>query len=877
MQEIFEQLASGALAVTSTRRLSHYLLEQYAGFQSARGMNVWSAPRTATWEEWIVNEWRRQARIRPNLGEMVLLDEQQETHVWESVIQRAVEQRPNYGLLQTSAAARTAKETWRLIHDWQIPLELLKSTYIEDTQAFYEWAVEFTKRMERNSWISICQVSSLLQKQIQNKSWLPTYNIMLIGFDDWLPSQTNLILELEAANVACKKIGPPSVNQYKEVISCTDRRQEFERAAHWARQLLNKGAIGPIGIIVDDLVRHRDQIETIFDQELHSKQSLSFDDDRRRAFHISLGKPLVEYPVVDTALTLLGFLSGPRSIQDAARLLHTPFITGGVSEFFVRAGVDLRLRELGWDQVSLAGLLQLIQKVHLPATDFVQSLTQGLLIKPKEKVDPSEWARIFVQWLSVSGWPGERTLSSVEYQTVQAWRELLSRFARFNIVTPKISSNEALARISQMAQKRVFQPRSESVPVQVMGVLEASGMQFSHLWVTGMSDDAWPAPLRLNPFLPYEVQRRFGLPGSIAEYELERAQRIAQRLINSAEHVVVSFPRQSDEQVLQLSPIYQNLPYSTRPTEYVGLTKFIQRSAPSLDTINDRAGPVLDGRNVRGGVAIFKDQAACPFRAFVHHRLMAAAIPDVDTGLNPADRGILVHAALAEVWRELKTKDNLVALPVDELELTVRRYIDTAIDKFGEQNNSRFYQAILDIERQRLLALLMEWLSIEGNRTWFEVEEVEQKTNVSFCGIDLSLRIDRIDKLEGNRNAIIDYKTGRSVQIDQWLGQRPDDPQLPLYLLCSGKEISALVFAHLRKGHSAFKGISEVEGFAKRVSKQESWPELKAQWERVLHALAEQFKSGSALVAPKDNKVCQTCDAISLCRIFDLRESIRRA
>ena len=509
MQHVLEQLTDGALAVTSTRRLSHYLLEQYSAYQSGQGLKAWNTPKIATWEDWVLSEWRRQAHIHPTLGKMVVLDDQQETQVWERVIRQALEPGSNYDLLQTSATARAAKDTWELIHDWQIPLEQLKNTHVEDTQAFYEWAIEFTEHMEGNGWLSICQVSSLLKKQIVNKHWLPSYYILFIGFDDWLPTQESLVRDLREANVSLERVTLPKVNQCNEVIPCMDRRQEFETAAHWARQLLNKGEIGSIGIIVDGLERYRDQIEIIFDQELHTEQSLSFDDDRRRAFHISLGKPLAEYPVIETAITLLGFLSGPRPLLDVTRFLHAPFISGGATEFFARARVDLHLRQLGWDQVSLTGLLRLIEKSRLPTPDLVRCLNEGLRIKPKGRANPSEWAKIFVKWLSIFGWPGERTLGSGEYQTVQAWRELLSRFARLNIVTPRLSSSEALARVKQMAQKRVFQPRREAAPVQIMGVLEASGMQFSHLWVTGMSDEAWPPPLRLNPFLPYEVQRQY--------------------------------------------------------------------------------------------------------------------------------------------------------------------------------------------------------------------------------------------------------------------------------------------------------------------------------------------------------------------------------
>jgi len=55
----------------------------------------------------------------------------------------------------------------------------------------------------------------------------------------------------------------------------------------------------------------------------------------------------------------------------------------------------------------------------------------------------------------------------------------------------------------------------------------------------------------------------------------------------------------------------------------------------------------------RGGSALFKNQAACPFRAFAAHRLDAYPLDEPVAGLDAAERGSILHAALEFIWREL--------------------------------------------------------------------------------------------------------------------------------------------------------------------------------------------------------------------------------
>ena len=135
----------------------------------------------------------------------------------------------------------------------------------------------------------------------------------------------------------------------------------------------------------------------------------------------------------------------------------------------------------------------------------------------------------------------------------------------------------------------------------------------------------------------------------------------------------------------------------------------------------------------------------------------------------------------------------------------------------------------------------------------------------------------RVDVLEDGARAVIDYKTG-SPRLAQWFGERPDEPQLPLYSLTQ-EPVAAVLFAQLRKEESRFLGIARRDGIAPEVEAFDatreaaafgSWEALFAEWRRVLDALGAAFRAGDARVDPKDGeRTCEYCDLKPLCRIHE--------
>jgi ATP-dependent helicase/nuclease subunit B len=149
-------------------------------------------------------------------------------------------------------------------------------------------------------------------------------------------------------------------------------------------------------------------------------------------------------------------------------------------------------------------------------------------------------------------------------------------------------------------------------------------------------------------------------------------------------------------------------------------------------------------------------------------------------------------------------------------------------------------------------------------------------------GINVHLWIDRIDELADGRKVVIDYKTG-TVSPSQWFGERPEEPQLPLYSLVEGEdtEVSAVLYGQLKAADMKFSGVVAEEGLIPNLPPArnpqlrevtELWPQVLVDWQQTIKQLAGDFRSGKADVDPKKPSTCETsyCELSGLCRIDEM-------
>jgi ATP-dependent helicase/DNAse subunit B len=184
----------------------------------------------------------------------------------------------------------------------------------------------------------------------------------------------------------------------------------------------------------------------------------------------------------------------------------------------------------------------------------------------------------------------------------------------------------------------------------------------------------------------------------------------------------------------------------------------------------------------------------------------------------------------------------------------------------------------LELEEQRLVGLVTEWLDYEATRVEFEVADTEVKRTVQIAGVTLDLRLDRVDRLKDGSQLVIDYKSG-NVSPNSWELPRPDDVQLPLYAgfaLDSCAVLGGLVFAKVRAGDQEFVGrVGNVESTlftglkgANPLVRRPFTAEQLLNWRDCIEQLAKDFVAGRAEVDPREYpKTCKRCGLQSLCRI----------
>jgi ATP-dependent helicase/nuclease subunit B len=158
------------------------------------------------------------------------------------------------------------------------------------------------------------------------------------------------------------------------------------------------------------------------------------------------------------------------------------------------------------------------------------------------------------------------------------------------------------------------------------------------------------------------------------------------------------------------------------------------------------------------------------------------------------------------------------------------------------------------------------------------VVAVEDKRAVAIGGLGFNARLDRVDELADGRRIVIDYKTG-STSAGSMLGERPDEPQLPLYLVATEPDAAAVAFAQVRAGDMKFSGLARdadllpgVKAFADSNfrDRHASWQDVVEAWRSDLARLAVAFAEGEAAVDPKQYpQTCRYCDVKPLCRIHE--------
>ena len=128
------------------------------------------------------------------------------------------------------------------------------------------------------------------------------------------------------------------------------------------------------------------------------------------------------------------------------------------------------------------------------------------------------------------------------------------------------------------------------------------------------------------------------------------------------------------------------------------------------------------------------------------------------------------------------------------------------------------------------------------------------------------------------------------AMVKQSFGERPENPQLPLYAISAESGPAAVVFAIIRDDTCVYKGVVKRGGLIPGLPPKETetnrflveagndLAQTIDNWRQVLQQLMQKFINGETTVDPKHGlKTCKNshCELQSLCRIGELEQQLK--
>ncbi|TLY47269.1 MAG: hypothetical protein E6K54_06520 [Gammaproteobacteria bacterium] len=869
--KLFKSLNPTDLLLTGNKRLIPFLYKTYAQYQQIQKKRVWCTPQFFTFTRWLETLWTKQF-IEQKGFPLRLLNKQQEWLLWKTIIQQSAD-----SFLDTAATAKNAQQAWQLLQQAQLDYQTIHFKQSNETETWQNWAKHFIGFCQEHAYVDLSSAVNHLSLLFSKKILKPPPRIFLLGFNEINPQYRKLLTLLEEQHCQLYDYAPIRTPKKQQRLCLADKDTEHQSIALWAYQSWQLGKKN-IACVIPTLVEQRTQLLNTFTEVFNE---LSPHSMNLPPFNFAAGTPLLEFSLIQTAMLILS-LEDINSFQQSYQLLRSPYVIGSQEEQGLRAQLDIILRHTAENRLSLGQLLKLSQQLACPLLSVLITRLSGLIKKYADTflAKPSFWSDYFAKKLESVGWPGERLLTSNEFQLLERWSELLTEFAGLDFILGDLSQAQALQQLHELISNVLFQNKTlHEPPIQVLGLLDSAGMYFDDLWIMGLDDRTWPASAKPNPFIPYALQRLHQIPYASSEREYYFASLLTKNLLGCAENIICSYPAQHLDQMLRPSVLIHHLPEikltDLKLPSYQALAKRIMLTQ-QWEYYTDESVAFPAQENLSAGTQLLQSQAACPFQAYARWRLKAQFLAFPQNGLNARERGILLHQILEKFWNEVNDQKTLLELTPLALNKLINVAIDHGLGLFSKKYPMIFKTQFIDIERRRLQILLENLMRLEKQRPVFIQTQHETKRQLTFDQLSLSLRIDRIDQLDPTHAMIIDYKTGVPTSID-WLEERCDYPQLPLYCLSYAETVRSFAIMHLRSNKITLQGLSAEETSLKQLIPLKKlkttlnlnqWSDLLQHWQTCLEKLALEFQQGVADVNPKHGpSTCRNCNLQLLCRI----------
>ncbi len=858
---LIEGLEAGATVIVPSAQRQAAIRAAWAAIQRVAGRSLWNTPRVLTFaqfaDELLGDTWAAAGepdQLLPPGAEWACVRELR---------------REGGG----AAEARALLTSVRTLHDWQIRVspQMLAGSPEGELLA---------------SALRALEELSQAQGRRPLRAWLDTLaappgRLLVAGVHDLPLAQRNALQRLGAS-----QIGGDGADLPVAIAPAEDDEHELDLIAAWCRTQLEEDPGRRLLVVDAKLRQRREAYERLLSQSLTPSEW--FGTGARaasNAYSIEGGRAFPEFPLIAHVLLTLRLLTGRLRFDEVVRWLRQPFLDG--NDVLAGVAIEAALRDgrkLEFSVTELGAFLER-ESAGAAAAGLAARLRRAATQLSDERKSPAEWAPRIAGALRQLGWPGVRALRSDEQQTLNRWHALLDEFAALSAWLPRVNGAEAVAILAELAAERRFDPASAEAPVTITESHDDPVARYDGIWVAGLDSGQWPAAPRPDVFIPLGLQRAAGIPWASAAGQTNAARASLAAWRAATGRLVCSWARLDGDAHRTASPLLTRLgdfvPYATA-NRVQPLAQTVRR--PQHEPFEDAQGVEVDTRQpVAGGVKPLTLQAECGFHAYAEMRLHAPRLEEPAPGLDPRQRGMLLHKALELVWIKLdghyKIKDTETAL----LRPLVGDSVEAAVVSVFRGFVPEELRLSVDREKLRLERLIAELIDEERKRPNFVVEMLEARRELKLAGGSFDLRIDRIDSIEGGGYAILDYKTGEPRSL-AWDDAKIRDPQLIAYLLATPElDVQAMANVSLTLGRAKFTGRASRKGLLpgvnglpgmspNKVPAEEidaAWLRELTRWTRSVESVAAEYLAGRAPVEPGSD-VCRHCHLTVLCRRVEL-------
>jgi probable DNA repair protein len=881
---IVAALDAGHTLVTPSPQRAVAVREAWARRQVAAGRRVWLTPDVLHFDAWVERGLGRGQE--PSVGARRLLSPVEQQLAWRSAA-RAVMAAEDTELLGASRLADSLRRADALARSHEIPGHRL----IDDGSPEARWLRHARATLQQ----CLDQHEARLGWQSERAAWANCVAAdrpaRLIGFDALLPAQRALVAAtLEEGGCPAQLTVAVDTLVTPQVVNATDSVDECHRIAVWCRAHLQRKPDAQLLVVLPDLDNRRTLLERALLDEL-DPGALAVAEANTDLLAIEGGQALGALPRVAQDLETLTRLVEPLEREDWLRWLRGPLAL----EVADSSHATLESALLAWqgEALTLAGLLHLARLDDTSAATrppWLARTQRALQLLSPRSDSTAGWARHFDQALRMMA-PAQGNLDSAAWQTHARWQQLLEDFAAAQAIAGALGARDALRQLRSLALRTRFAPAAPAAAVLMTAATADPIVYYDGIWVGGLHEAAFPRAARSEAFLPWSLQREYGVADCDPDALLARARQELLAWRRCTPDLWLSYAREENGAEQASSPLLRPwLPPGENPASVSArrgaahYQRAASGSAASLESQLDQFGsPLPPGLPLAGGTAVLASSNQCAFRGYAQLRLSAHAADEPHAGIDARARGLLYHRALQQLWLQWQSPQVLRHLTDAQRRSAIESALETAAERGAARAVGSVAERAVERETRRGSQLIDELLRLEAQRADFRIEMLERQLPLRIGAISLELRIDRVDRLAGGGLVVIDYKTGRGVPSD-WTSARPDTVQMLAYhaalrqylaeqdVATAQAEIVGLCYAQLSESQVRYRGVvreaaplSPALPTPRTSRSAPPWSDRSAAWDVHLAWLGDRIAAGDATVEPAP-AVCRSCDLALLCR-----------